>query len=349
MSHGVVEDAGRFVAVGDVFTDNQHQRAGLSPSVWTSPDGTTWTRNRVDLGNGADPYFSNLVVRQADSSSRADPKDRYPRGCLDSRDLTHWNHHTITPKGFARIEPTPHGYVAFGGTSVGTIKSPAYRPALWQSPDGRHWHRTLRLASGTIGSSFSFVGTVGETIIAVGAHSDDGGQTSTPFLYRVERRADVDTHRPERRRVPVEQRPVRHRHHRTVVRDRGLIPANDNTGVSGSVFWTTNGWSTAIWEGALTTFAPMTYHEFFSHVVDVVEGDRGGRPGARRARRVRRSSRTRLPSGTGSTPTRPTQNLGRVILLGLEVLIIADIIRTIVIDQSLESVGAGAIVLIRSC
>jgi len=41
-------------------------------------------------------------------------------------------------------------------------------------------------------------------------------------------------------------------------------------------------------------------------------------------------------------------NLGRVILLGIEVLIIADIIRTIVVDQSFESVAVlGAIVLIR--
>src|SRR5664280_53193 len=41
-------------------------------------------------------------------------------------------------------------------------------------------------------------------------------------------------------------------------------------------------------------------------------------------------------------------NLGRVILLGLEVLIIADIIRTILVDQSLESVGVlRLIVLIR--
>jgi len=42
------------------------------------------------------------------------------------------------------------------------------------------------------------------------------------------------------------------------------------------------------------------------------------------------------------------RNLGRVILLGLEVLIIADIIRTIVVDPSIESVGVlGLIVLIR--
>ena len=41
-------------------------------------------------------------------------------------------------------------------------------------------------------------------------------------------------------------------------------------------------------------------------------------------------------------------NLGRIILLGLEVLIIADIVRTIVVDQSLQSVGVlGLIVVIR--
>jgi uncharacterized membrane protein len=41
-------------------------------------------------------------------------------------------------------------------------------------------------------------------------------------------------------------------------------------------------------------------------------------------------------------------SLGRVILLGLEVLIMADIIRTVLVDQSLESVGVlGLIVLIR--
>ena len=42
------------------------------------------------------------------------------------------------------------------------------------------------------------------------------------------------------------------------------------------------------------------------------------------------------------------ESLGRAILIGLEVLIIADIIRTIVVDQSLESVAIlGLIVAIR--
>jgi uncharacterized membrane protein len=42
-------------------------------------------------------------------------------------------------------------------------------------------------------------------------------------------------------------------------------------------------------------------------------------------------------------------DLGRVILLGLEVLIVADIVRTIIVEPSLTSVGAlGTIVLIRT-
>jgi uncharacterized membrane protein len=42
------------------------------------------------------------------------------------------------------------------------------------------------------------------------------------------------------------------------------------------------------------------------------------------------------------------RNLGRSILLGLEVLIVADIVRTIVVDQTFESVTVlGVIVVIR--
>jgi len=42
------------------------------------------------------------------------------------------------------------------------------------------------------------------------------------------------------------------------------------------------------------------------------------------------------------------ERLGRVILLGLEVLIVGDIVRTIVVDPTIESVGVlGMIVIIR--
>ncbi len=42
------------------------------------------------------------------------------------------------------------------------------------------------------------------------------------------------------------------------------------------------------------------------------------------------------------------RNLGRCILLGLEVLIVADIVRTIIVDTTLESVGVlGIVVVIR--
>jgi uncharacterized membrane protein len=92
----------------------------------------------------------------------------------------------------------------------------------------------------------------------------------------------------------------------------------------------------------------MTYRDFFSSVVDVVEGVGaaillvGGL--AAFARFAYEIAVRRGRDAYGDL----RKNLGRVILLGLEVLIIADIIRTIVIDQSVESVAVlGTIVLIR--
>jgi len=92
----------------------------------------------------------------------------------------------------------------------------------------------------------------------------------------------------------------------------------------------------------------MTYSEFFSHVVNVVEGVGAailviGGLGSF-ARYARELAGRRGQNAFGDL----RKNLGRVILLGLEVLIIADIIRTIVVDQSVESVAVlGTIVLIR--
>jgi uncharacterized membrane protein len=92
----------------------------------------------------------------------------------------------------------------------------------------------------------------------------------------------------------------------------------------------------------------VTYRDFFSHVVDVVEGVGAtilvagglgafGRFAYELATRRGRNAYADL-----------RKNLGRVILLGLEVLIIADIIRTIVVEQSVESVAVlGIIVVIR--
>jgi uncharacterized membrane protein len=92
----------------------------------------------------------------------------------------------------------------------------------------------------------------------------------------------------------------------------------------------------------------MSYREFFSDVVDVVEGVGAtilvlGGLGAF-ARYAYEMVVRRGQDAFGDL----RKNLGRVILLGLEVLIIADIIRTIVVDQSVKNVAVlGTIVLIR--
>ena len=56
----------------------------------------------------------------------------------------------------------------------------------------------------------------------------------------------------------------------------------------------------------------------------------------------------RRPDTRGIAYERLRRNVGRAILLGLEVLIVADIIRTILVDQTPESVAVlGGIVAIR--
>jgi len=92
----------------------------------------------------------------------------------------------------------------------------------------------------------------------------------------------------------------------------------------------------------------VTYQDFFSHVVEVVAALGAailviGGLGAFVASGFRLATR-----GTDGAYGDLRRNLSRVILLGLEVLIIADIIRTIVVDQSVESVTVlGIVVLIR--
>jgi uncharacterized membrane protein len=63
---------------------------------------------------------------------------------------------------------------------------------------------------------------------------------------------------------------------------------------------------------------------------------------------VRFAVEARDPARRAGAYPRVRRTLGRTILLGLEVLIIADIVRTIIVDPTLESVGVlGLIVVIR--
>ena len=93
----------------------------------------------------------------------------------------------------------------------------------------------------------------------------------------------------------------------------------------------------------------MSYEETISNVVKVVEAVGaaimvlGGLTTL--ALFARDAIRARAAEGAYKALRR---NLGRCILLGLEVLIVADIVRTIIVDSTLESVAVlGAIVVIR--
>lgn len=93
----------------------------------------------------------------------------------------------------------------------------------------------------------------------------------------------------------------------------------------------------------------MTYDEFVSNIVKVVEltGAAIMVVGGMVALAVYAISEAR-PSTRGQAYQQLRQSLGRVILLGLEVLIVGDIVRTIIVDPTVESVVVlGLIVVIR--
>lgn len=93
----------------------------------------------------------------------------------------------------------------------------------------------------------------------------------------------------------------------------------------------------------------MTYDQFISDVVKGVEalGAAIMIVGGLWAL-VSFAIETTRPTDRADAYPRLRQRLGRAILLGLEILIVGDIVRTIVVDPTLESVAVlGAIVIIR--
>ena len=93
----------------------------------------------------------------------------------------------------------------------------------------------------------------------------------------------------------------------------------------------------------------MSYDQFISDVAKVVEAFGAaimvlGGLGAL----LWAAFRVARPETRGGAYIELRRNLGRAILLGLEVLIIGDIVRTIIVDPTIESVAVlGMIVIIR--
>ena len=93
----------------------------------------------------------------------------------------------------------------------------------------------------------------------------------------------------------------------------------------------------------------MTYEESISPVVKVVEAFGAGIMVLGGFGTFVVFARDVLRTRAADDPYKALRrNLGRCILLGLEVLIVADIVRTIIVDPTLESVAVlGVIVVIR--
>lgn len=99
----------------------------------------------------------------------------------------------------------------------------------------------------------------------------------------------------------------------------------------------------------VATVAPLDYEETISDLVKAVEAVGAaimvlGGLGAL----ISYAARVRRPARRPGAYEQLRRDLGRSILLGLEVLIVADIVRTIIVDPTFESVVVlGVIVVIR--
>jgi uncharacterized membrane protein len=92
----------------------------------------------------------------------------------------------------------------------------------------------------------------------------------------------------------------------------------------------------------------VSYEETISDVVKVVEAVGAGIMIIGGLAAFVAFARNQLHGTVASPYERLRRDLGRSILLGLEVLIVADIVRTIIVDPTFESVAVlGVIVLIR--
>jgi uncharacterized membrane protein len=93
----------------------------------------------------------------------------------------------------------------------------------------------------------------------------------------------------------------------------------------------------------------MSYEEIISNVVKVVEAVGAGIMVLGGLGTLALFVRDVARSGhAGNAYLALRRNLGRCILLGLEVLIVADIVRTIIVDTTFESVAVlGIVVIIR--
>ena len=92
----------------------------------------------------------------------------------------------------------------------------------------------------------------------------------------------------------------------------------------------------------------MSYEETISHVVKAVEAAGAGIMVFGGLGAFVTFVPRALRADTGQPYQELRRNLGRCILLGLEVLIVADIVRTIIVDTTFESAAVlGIIVVIR--
>jgi hypothetical protein len=141
----IVETTDGLVAVGDAEY-SFHAGMGAGPAIWTSTDGTTWTRlpasdappRGTRLGSVITAPGMFLAPAGFDLAAGDDGQPRPPvtEGIWRSPDAIHWRPIAGSPLGVGDIVAAPGGFVGLGSTDAGSGVSKA---VAWGSTDGRAW------------------------------------------------------------------------------------------------------------------------------------------------------------------------------------------------------------------
>jgi hypothetical protein len=131
------------VAVGGVFAgsfvSNTLVTAPYDIAIWTSKDGTQWTRvdtRTLYFGGGGSVQASLSTVTAHDRSMIATGTDAGSTAVFESRDGTHWQHVAVVPGSFSQITVYRHQLVAVGND--GGTDSSNERAIIWTSTDAKH-------------------------------------------------------------------------------------------------------------------------------------------------------------------------------------------------------------------
>ena len=153
--------------------------------IWTSPDGTTWTRV-ADVSMFKNATIQDIAVGAHGLLAAGDTGFTQP-AIWTSDNGTAWQRQKLSSAVFANahfsdVRATSSGYVLAGATggkapvSGGVQPGPSGKSAAWWSPDGQNWTKATVTGAATATLGYVYVGANG--MVSIGTSASDTGSSA---------------------------------------------------------------------------------------------------------------------------------------------------------------------------